>query len=127
MITNNEKKRIEKLIGRFLKDHNLTQYRHNGVIYIDDVSPDLGTIKIYEQEKIFEIRVYLGMCDGYRHICDIIMHELTHLYLHEITSLYEFMQRNDAPGYMLNELVDVGEKITHKLSELFSSIYLEGV
>lgn len=127
MIKTTEKKRIERLIVRFLKDHNLTQYRHNGVIYIDDISPNCGTIKIYDQEKLFEIRVYLEMCGEYRSVCQVVMHELTHLYLHEITSLYEFMERNEAPAYMLKELVEVGEKITHKLSELFSSIYLDGI
>lgn len=125
-IKNTEKAQVEKLIKTFLKNNNLTQYSHSGVIYIDDISPaqTSANIRIYSQEKVFEIRVYLGMCRDLRDVFEFVIHELTHLYLYELNDLYEFLVRNKVEEYILNELVQKSEEIVCKLAQIFISIYL---
>ena len=127
-VSKRDETKIRKLINTFIKDQELAPYKLRFLIFIDDVSPNNATaasIIILDQEKEFNIRVYTDYVGSYHDLSYYIMHELTHLYLHEINTYREFLERNNADTIFKNELEDMYEKITYKLSKVFFDNYMQ--
>lgn len=130
IINKRDRDRIDNLIKSFLRTYKLEHFQNLGVIYIDDISHDnsmAASIKIYEEERQFQIRVYTDYVGSYRDLCSYVLHELTHLYLNEINAYYELLIRHDADAFILKETISMYEAVTHKLTKVFEEIYLEGI
>jgi len=124
------RKRIEKLISSFLIDHNLVEYSLGELRIVDDTSPNndtIATITINQVTKHFFIRLWSREVGSYREAMAAIIHELTHLYLHEVSDFYEYMDQNGAQDHIKKHYITMYETITCRLAKLFEQHYLEGV
>lgn len=128
-ITERDKQRILKLIKSFMTNNGLLHYTMSDIIYIEDISHDSSkaTITMYNEERDFIIRIYTVYYASYYELCSSVIHELTHLFLHEINDYWDLLKRNNAADFFLNELELTYEKITCKVSKIFEQIYLEGI
>lgn len=128
MIVNaKERKRIEKLVASFMSNNNITQYSLNTIIYIDDNHECDGTIYIDSQMRSFTIRIWTHGIYSYRRLCEVIIHELTHLYFHEINDFINMLERHEIDKFVVKEAAELYETITYKTSKIFESIYLTGL
>lgn len=128
MIVNaKERKRIEKLVASFMSNNNITQYSLNTIIYIDDDHDCDGTIYIDSQMRSFTIRIWTHGIYSYRRLCEVIIHELTHLYFHEINDFINMLERHEIGKFVVKEAAELYETITYKTSKIFESIYLTGL
>jgi hypothetical protein len=128
MIVNaKERKRIEKLVASFMSNNNITQYSLNTIIYIDDNHECDGTIYIDSQMRSFTIRIWTHGIYSYRRLCEVIIHELTHLYFHEINDFINMLERHEIGKFVVKEAAELYETITYKTSKIFESIYLTGL
>ena len=130
VITPKDKKRVLLLIRKFIQVNSLSQYSIDEIIYIDDTSEGnmaAASITIDSFTKKFVIRVYTVYVDSYKTLCEMLLHELTHLYLYEINDFNEFLIRHNADQFVVKELAKVYEDITYRLTKVFEQIYLEGM
>lgn len=128
-VTEQQKQRILKLIKSFMKNNDLLYYTMSDIIYIDDVSHDQSkaTITMYNEERDFILRIYTVYYTSYYDLCCSVIHELTHLFLHELNDYLNMLIRNNAADFFTNELSLVYEVLTCKVSKIFEQIYLEGI
>jgi Zn-dependent peptidase ImmA (M78 family) len=126
-VSQRDEKRIKKLINSFLVNHALTEWTLAELILINDLSPKddaAATIAIDDRQREFVIRVYTNYIGTYEDLGYYVIHELTHLFLHEVNAYIRFLARHEASQMFITEAEDMYEKITYKLSKVFCDTYL---
>lgn len=129
-ITKTDKKKVSLLVKTFLANNKLEEWDYKEIIYINDISKDheyAANIKILENDREFQIRVYLAYCSTLKDVYEFVLHELTHLYLYEINAFRNMLARHDANEFFIKEAYEMYETVTIKVTKIFTQIYLEGI
>jgi len=127
LLTFAQKKHLHRIITEFQKKFGLDQFKLDNLILINDHNPQdsqtVANIAIDLQYKTFAIRMWLaGMGGNFEVVQKALVHELTHLFLHDMQSYNEMLARHQADRLFKIEAHELYETITYRLSPYLEKI-----